>query len=276
MGSDPLALPVTETRWRTGGLTPFLCPRRPARKMCRHTIARLRKQPVSPSCAAVLARLERARSGPPAHLPLGVGEMQAHLPGPGLACGVLHEVAAAAYGDRPAAFGFVFALTACGAEQARPALPCSSPRGAALADFGAPTATACPARPRRRPAAAGRDRAPTRTRCGRSRRRCARERAPAMVAGAVAGGLDLTISRRLNLAAGPQRTPLVLLRAACARSGTSAAATRWRIAAAPAARDRFGAFAHWRWSVALERCRNGRPGRVAYRVGSCRASFPSG
>jgi protein ImuA len=43
-------------------------------------------------------------------------------------------------------------------------------------------------------------------------------------------------------------------------TGTSAAATRWRIAAAPAARDRYGDFAHRRWQVALERARNGRPG----------------
>src|SRR4029078_11791576 len=66
-----------------------------------------------------LAKLERAHAGPPAHLSLGVGEMHAHLPGPGLACGVLHEIAAAAHGDRPAAFGFIFALTAA-ALHARP------------------------------------------------------------------------------------------------------------------------------------------------------------
>ena len=80
-----------------------------------------------------------------------------------------------------------------------------------------------------------------------------------MVAGAIAGNLDLTTSRRLNLAAAAHATPLVLLRTPIA-AGTSAAATRWRIAAAPAARDRFGAFAGPRWRVALERCRNGRPG----------------
>ena len=73
------------------------------------------------------------------------------------------------------------------------------------------------------------------------------------------GNLDLTTSRRLNLAAAAHATPLVLLRPPIA-AGTSAAATRWRIAAAPAARDRFGAFAGPRWHVALERCRNGRPG----------------
>ena len=63
--------------------------------------------------------------------------MQAHLPGPGLACGVLHEVAAAAHGDRPAAFGFLFALTAA-ALRSRPAPPCSSPRGGRSLDFGTP------------------------------------------------------------------------------------------------------------------------------------------
>jgi protein ImuA len=54
--------------------------------------------------------------------------------------------------------------------------------------------------------------------------------------------------------------------------GSSAAATRWRIRAAKAARDRFGLPAQWRWQLRLERCRNGRMGEwlvewdhVAYR-----------
>jgi protein ImuA len=84
--------------------------------------------------------------------------------------------------------------------------------------------------------------------------------APAMVAGVVEKSLDLTASRRLNLAAAAHATPLLLLRTA-AGSGASATATRWRIAAAPAARDRYGAFADARWHVTLERCRNGRPGQ---------------
>jgi protein ImuA len=82
---------------------------------------------------------------------------------------------------------------------------------------------------------------------------------PAVVAGALAGGLNLTASRRLNLAAAPQRTPLVLLSGAKA-AGANAAVTRWRIAAAPAARDRFGALADPRWHIALERSRIERPG----------------
>ena len=99
------------------------------------------------------------------------------------------------------------------------------------------------------------------------------EVAAAAVAGAVEGDLDLTMSCRLNLAAAGSGTPFILLRPPVT-TGTSAAATRWRIAAAPAGRDRFGAFARCRWSVALERCRNGRPGHwllewdhVAHRFG---------
>jgi protein ImuA len=80
-----------------------------------------------------------------------------------------------------------------------------------------------------------------------------------MVAGALEGSPGLTASRRLNLAAAARASPLVLLRRPNG-TGASAAATRWRIAAAPAVRDRFGALAQPRWHVALERCRNGRPG----------------
>jgi protein ImuA len=215
-------------------------------------------------CIAALrravARLETAAPGAEVrHLPLGVPEMQAHLPGPGLACGVLHEVAAAAHGDRPAAFGFLFALTAATLlSRPGPAVLVATRR--ALADFGKPCGHGL--------AQLGLD-------VGRllivetstdkdalwtiedTLRSDAR---PAVVAGAISGNLDLTASRRLNLAAAAHATPLVLLRTPIA-AGTSAAATRWRIAAAPAARDRFGAFAGPRWRVALERCRNGRPGQ---------------
>jgi protein ImuA len=86
-----------------------------------------------------------------------------------------------------------------------------------------------------------------------------RSGAPAAVAGAAAKGLDLKASQRLQLAARTAGLPLLLLRPAGAH-GTSVAATRWRIGAAEAARDRFGLMARWRWRMRLERCRNGRPG----------------
>jgi protein ImuA len=173
-----------------------------------------------------------------------------------LPCGALNELVAA-YADRPAAFGFLFALTALGLEaRAGPAVFVAARR--ALAEFGAPYGHGL--------AQLGLD-------VGRlilvetgsdkdalwALEETLRSGAAATVAGAIAGGFDLTSSRRLNLAAAPLRTPLVVLLGAKA-AGAGAAATRWRISAAPADRDRFGALAHWRWQVALERCRNGRPG----------------
>src|SRR5262249_57285762 len=58
-----------------------------------------------------LARLEGAPKGSSAYLPLGPDEVHAHLPGPGLPCGTLNEIAAEA-GHTPAAFGFALALLA--------------------------------------------------------------------------------------------------------------------------------------------------------------------
>jgi protein ImuA len=205
-----------------------------------------------------LAKLERAHRGAPAYLSLGVPEIHARLAGPGLACGMLNEIAAAAHGDRPAAFGFVIALLA-GALGARrgPAVFITSRRG--LVDFGAPYGHGLSqlgldvGRLLLVETQNDKDALWALEETLRSRTR------PAMVAGAVAGRLDLTTSRRLNLAAAAHATPLALLRPP-GSAGMSAAATRWRIASAPAARDRFGAFEHPRWRLALERCRNGRTG----------------
>jgi protein ImuA len=203
--------------------------------------------------------LEGAPAGPrPAWLDLGVPEIHHHLSGPGLACGVLNEVAAAAHGDKPAALGCIFALTAA-AMQSRPGSGFFIASRRALADFG-------------KPYGHGLDQlgvdvgrlilVETRTHndtLWALEETLRSDMSTAMVAAAVHDGLDLTSSRRLNLAAGRHAVPLIILRGSTA-AGTSAAATRWRIAAAPAARDRFGDFAHWRWRVVLERARHGRPG----------------
>ncbi len=85
-----------------------------------------------------------------------------------------------------------------------------------------------------------------------------RSGAPAAVAGIV-DKLDLKLSQRLHLAAVDCGLPLFLLRPAHDLE-SSAAATRWRIGTAAAARDRFGLVIRPRWHVSLERCRNGRPG----------------
>jgi protein ImuA len=178
-----------------------------------------------------------------------------------LPCGALNEVVAA-YADRPAAFGFLIALTAHSLQAgSEPVLLVAVRR--ALSDFGDLYGHGL--------AQLGLDvdrLILVETKSDKDALWAIEETLksdarPAMVAGALAGGLDLTSSRRLNLAAAPRRTPLVLLSGA-KMAGTNAAAARWRIAAAPAARDRFGTFAAPRWHVALERCRlgshRGRPG----------------
>jgi protein ImuA len=80
---------------------------------------------------------------------------------------------------------------------------------------------------------------------------------PAAVAGVI-GKLDFRASQRLHIAAGETGRLLLLLRPP---GMASVAVTRWRVAAAAAARDRFGLIARWRWQLKLERCRNGRPGQ---------------
>jgi protein ImuA len=96
-----------------------------------------------------------------------------------------------------------------------------------------------------------------------------RSAAPAAVVGVI-DTLDLKLSQRLHLAATDAGLPVFLLRPAPPTlpspasgggwGGGSAAATRWRISPAKAARDRFGLVTQPRWHLQLERCRNGRPG----------------
>jgi protein ImuA len=185
----------------------------------------------------IVARLESAfPDATTVPLPFGLPEIDRHFPGSGLTGGALHEVMAASYGDRPAAFGFAIALMVHALAAHRgPAVLIAARR--CLADFGQPY--------------------------GHGLRQL---------------GLDVDrlvlVEARLDKdALWAMEEALILLRPPIT-AGTSAAATRWRIAAAPAGRDRFGAFAFCRWSAALERCRNGRPGHwllewnhVAHRFG---------
>ena len=85
-----------------------------------------------------------------------------------------------------------------------------------------------------------------------------RSAAPAAVVGAI-DTLDLKTSQRLHLTATEAGVPLLLIRPAPTLDA-SAAATRWRVGTAQAARDRFGLVTQPRWHLQLERCRNGRPG----------------
>src|SRR5262245_10089916 len=151
-----------------------------------------------------MAKLETAATGAKAkHLALGIPEIHARLPGPGLACGVLHEVSATAHGDKPAAFGFVFALTAAALRlRCGPAVLVAAQR--AFTDFGRPYGHGL--------AQLGLDVDRLLIVETRSHKDALwaiedtlRSRAaPALVAGVAAGDLDLTVSRRLNLAAAEQ------------------------------------------------------------------------
>lgn len=62
------------------------------------------------------------------------------------------------------------------------------------------------------------------------------------------GALDFSLSRRLQLAAAATGTGLILLRPARYAADASAAVTRWQAAVRPGG-----------WSLALFRCRGGRP-----------------
>ena len=193
----------------------------------------------------------------PEHVTAGVGASLAPgLPGPGIVGGMLNE-AVAAHVDRPAAFGFLFTLMAAALQAragpavlvaARRTLDFGAPYGHGLSQLGVDVGQLILVE-----TDTDKDALWALEEALRSQAR------PAMVTGAIDIDLNLTQSRRLNLSAATHATPLVLSRGGKA-AGNSAAATRWRIAPAPAAFDRFDTFACWRWQVTLERCRNGRTG----------------
>ena len=182
--------------------------------------------------------------------------LAAGLPSPGCIGGVLNE-AVADRGDQPSVFGFLLALTAAALqERTGPAVFVATQRtlgvavlyGHGLSQLGVEVSRLLLV-----------DTDNDKDALWALEEALRSEAKPAIVIGAIAAGLDLTQSRRLNLAAATNVTPLMLSRGTNA-AVTSAAATRWRIAPAPAARDRFDTLAYWRWHVTLERCRNGRTG----------------
>jgi len=202
---------------------------------------------------SLLARLE----GVPreeGRLAFAIPALDTHLPHGGLAFGAIHEVGPATEADLPAALGFLLALLA--------RMPADGPfvlilsqtlrragslHGHGLAALGLDPARAILVAPRTDPEALW------------ATEEVLRAGVPAAVASLIGGKLDLKASQRLLHAARDTQIPLLLLRP----HGTTAiatATTRWRIGAAPGARDRFGMISAWRWHAALERCRNGRPG----------------
>jgi protein ImuA len=179
--------------------------------------------------------------------------LDAHLPQGGLAFGALHEIGPETEVDLPAAFGFMVALLGrvpaggplllvLSEKLAR----CGRPHGHGLAGLGLDPARVILVETRNDSEALW------------ATEEALRSGVPAAVASAPGARLDLKASQRLLHAARDSALPLLLVKAA-GTAGAPTAATRWRIGAAPAASDRFGLLAP-RWRVALERCRNGRPG----------------
>ncbi|HLN37110.1 MAG TPA: ImuA protein [Xanthobacteraceae bacterium] len=209
--------------------------------------------------AAVMAELRRLipRMGEQRKpLPFGLAAIDSHLPDGGLACGALHEVVPAAEGCVAAAFGFIAAVLA---RLAYPLLFVTPAYGlrpycrhGRLHGHGLNALGLDPARLILVEAA-------HRKETLWAMEEAVRSAVPAAVVGLI-DTLDLKTSQRLHLAATEAGLPVFLLRPAPTLE-SSAAATRWRIGTAKAARDRFGLVTQPRWHLQLERCRNGRPGQ---------------
>jgi protein ImuA len=208
--------------------------------------------------AAVMAELRRLmpRMGEQRKpLPFGLAAIDSYLPDGGLVCGALHEIIPAAEGCVAAAFGFiaavlgrltyplVFVMPTYGL---RPYRSHGRLHGHGLNALGLDPARLILVETAHRKETLW------------AMEEAVRSAAPAAVVGVI-DTLDLKLSQRLHLAATEAGLPLFLLRPAPTLE-SSAAATRWRIGPAKAARDRFGLVTQPRWHLQLERCRNGRPG----------------
>lgn len=201
-----------------------------------------------------IAAIERggngARKNAPGAAPLGAAEIDSALPGGGLARGALHEIAAGDGDCGAAAAGFATLAAARAAGAGGLTLWCA--RGGdlyapGLAAFGLDTARLIAARAARPEDALW------------TLEEALRAGAAAAVGEAAAG---FAASRRLQLAARAGGGLCLLLPPPDRPPGALAAATRWRISAAPSAPRAGGRPAPPgapRWRLALSRCRGGAP-----------------
>lgn len=215
---------------------------------------------------ARIRRMEGAGGEGGRTLPFGIDSVDAHLPDGGLPLGCLHAVAA----EHPGAgTGFAAALLSRLATPKTPALWILRGR-----DLYAPGLAAYGLTPDRLVAV----RAVRPVDALWAMEEALRCSALSAVLGELEG-LDLTASRRLQLAAESSGVTGFLLDVSAGASGgrnrraegLSAAVTRWRLDATPSLDDEEDAarrpaggppgLGRPRWSVALERCRGGRPGR---------------
>jgi protein ImuA len=213
------------------------------------SIAR-RRDAVMQELRRLLPRHEGLRQA----LPFGTAALDSHLPEGGLACGALHEVVPQTEGAIASAFGFIAAILSR-LSQAYPLIFVRPVYG--LRQYGRLSGhglNGLGLDPRRLILVETSHRKETLWAVAEA----LRSGVPSAVVGLI-DKLDLKTSQKLHLAAGDCGLPLFLLRPAPTLEA-SAAATRWRVGPAPAARDRFGLYARPRWHLQLERCRNGRPG----------------
>jgi protein ImuA len=214
--------------------------------------------------SAVLAELRRLMPGVDdihSTLPFGLPALDSHLPRGGLARGALHEIVPDTEGAIACAFGFVVAVLAIFLTNRAPKpvvfiLPAYGPRehGRLCGHVSAHGLNSLGLDPARVTLVETAHRKDTLWAMAEA----LHSGVPQAVAAAV-DRLDLRTSQKLQLAANDSGRPLFLIRPAPTLD-TSAAATRWRVGVAQAARDPFGLIMRPCWHLQLERCRNGRPG----------------
>lgn len=206
----------------------------------RQTIARLEGRPVAEAAVPVLR--------------FGCPEIDSQLPGGGIAPGSVNDIVPIGYDATPAALGFVLALLA--ATQGPAALvqtrrleaELGQPYGPGLQDAGIDPARLLVVS------------ADSEADAQWAIEECLTAEALSFVAGLLGAPLSPTVGRRFSLAAQNAGHPLVLLHPHDT-AGSNTADTRWLVATAPAARDRFGALGDPRWIVTLQRNRNVRTGQ---------------
>jgi protein ImuA len=185
-------------------------------------------------------------------VPLGIEAVDSCLGG-GLARGALHEIAAVDHRSIPAALGFLLALTNCSSKAcvlwpfAKTAPTFGQPYAPGLKFFGLD------------PARIVFVRCATAHECLWAMEEGLRLGGIGAVIGARPKAMDLTSSRRLQLAAEQANMPVFFLRS-YNDAAQSAAVTRWRVAPAPSAHDQFGFYKNARFRVALEYARGGKTG----------------
>lgn len=190
--------------------------------------------------------------GQTAVLPLGIGEIDAHLPAGGLPAGALHEIVAADTGMAGVASAFSAYLASL--SENGPVLWCE---GARILDAGAlhpPGLRRFGLDPGRLVVARTRNDAETLW-AMEDGLRCA---ALAAVVGALAA-VSLTESRRLQRAAEASGVTALMLRPPGVEPVPNAATTRWRVGAAEPGGDGIG-FSPPGWRIEMFRCRGGLPG----------------